>query len=113
MLNAVCEARTTKSSKTAMASRIMTCFLLVRFGARVGVGALTLSQGQSKARESPYAAIIEAEKRFGTLYQVPLVGRFASRCKLFEHRLVGRLGFVRAIEGQSSAARAVRVGANP
>src|ERR1700722_3260831 len=43
-LKAVCETRTAKSRRTAIASRMMTCLRLGRFTARVGVDGTTLSR---------------------------------------------------------------------
>lgn len=81
LLNAVCEASTTKSSKTAIASKIMTCFRLVRFGARVGAGVLTESE-TIESEKVPYAAIIEAEKRVRARYSRPVSGSVCDRMRV-------------------------------
>src|SRR5215472_14668631 len=52
LLKAVCDARAAKSKTTATASRMMTCFLLVRFGTRVGVAVLTLGLRRNECRRS-------------------------------------------------------------
>src|SRR5215469_12320346 len=107
LLNAVWDARRTNRSTTAIASRMMTCFRLVRLALRIGAGVATskwelLASGNYRWREP-----------LKTRPSAASVGRFATQREFFEDCVVARLGFVVPIGGKRSARSAVRMGANP
>src|SRR5208283_5663819 len=104
-----CEARTANRSKTAIDSRMITCFRFGCFVERLGAESVTSSQARGCRRPvAPPLVIIDARDESADAGSGLAVMR-----QFLEHGIVGRFGPVGAIERQGRSSGSVRVRPDP